>query len=135
MVQRMKILKWVMAAWLILWGSMSSASFGQTYGVTYRGGSSSHRVVCTTAQTNTSPAYQFKSTSAYTSGIGSAYAPQLSEPFAASAPNRLRKEGLGDPSDDDNGVGEIPDPAPVGEPFVLLLLAGLFVLYKRRRTA
>ena len=93
----------------------------------------------------TPPSYQFQSTSAYSSVVGqSAFTTSaVSAPYSA-APNItvLRRaeewtpgswdgEGEGDEWGDPSGelpTGVLPNPAPVGEPMVLLLMALLYAL-------
>ena len=121
------IYKWVVAAWLMLWGSVLSVTFGQTYGSPYREGPFSSCAAYSTVSTTACPTCHFKSTSAYTFGVNSAYAPQVSEPFSTGQAKSGARRSWGDP--DDYGVGEIADPLPIGEPWVLLLLAALYVGY------
>lgn len=52
----------------------------------------------------------------------------LSALHAPSGPRR----GPWDPPEDDP-IGVLPDPQPVGEPLILLLLATLFILFKKKR--
>ena len=122
---------WLLTVWL-LWAcsqpaaarisAQSSDSWGYTpaYSTT------------TTSVTPQAPACTFRSTSTYSSGLsGSAYAPTVSAPFEASAPNRARQwspwDEDGDPSADPVGV------VPVGEPLCLLLMALLYVAIRLRR--
>lgn len=132
-MQRKTIHKWVLIAWFMLWGSVLSVAFAQNYGSPYRGSSFPRVVVCPTVRSVMEPAYQFQSTSAYTFGVGSAYESQITEPFSAAPANSGIRRGFGDPDDDENGIGEIPDPVPVGEPFVLLLMAILYLLFRKLR--
>jgi len=125
-----KIIQWALTAWFMLLGCTSIA-FGQTYGSPYKGHTSC-RVIYPTGNSVTAPSYQFQSTSTLTSGLGnSVYATQVSEPFADRPSQSVRRNALGDP--DENGIGEIPDPAPVGEPLILLGMAILYLIYKKKR--
>ena len=80
------------------------------------------------------PNYQFQSTSAYTPVMGgSSYSSNVYAPAANAPTYRPRKDptnpwGDGDPEGDPQGV--VPDPAPVGEPFVLLVMAMLYLLVR-----
>ena len=80
------------------------------------------------------PNYQFKSTSAYTPVLGnSAYSSNVYE--IESAPiTRPRKAGYwnedGEWVEGNDPIGVVPDPAPVGEPFVLLVMAMLYLLVR-----
>lgn len=92
----------------------------------------------TTLSADITPAYQFRSTSSYAPVVGTtsylststvAYAPGTSGPYRA-------KKGDWDEEPTDEEIGFID--TPVGEPFILLLLALLmsFVIYiKKRATA
>ena len=84
--------------------------------------------------------YQFRSTSTYAPVVGATsyttatvYAPCSSAP--SSQPRRAGEYNPWEDSGDPTGqqIGQVD--TPLGEPFILLLLAGLFVLYKKRRTA
>ena len=88
-----------------------------------------------TQQNSTFPSYQFQSTSSYTLVVGhTSYTADPYNPSQASGPARARK---GDPWDDTDpsglGVGEVDDPAPIGEPWVLLLMAVLYIFYTKRK--
>ena len=71
--------------------------------------------------------YQFRSTSSYVSSMNtSSTMIYLSGRVGASS---MRKTGSW--NEDDNPIGEVPDPVPVGSPFVLLALALAYMLVKR----
>ena len=96
------------------------------------------------------PIYQFQSTSTCHSLVGYSMvghsmfdATTYNTPYCAapggSKPRRTDSWEPGSSNDgdswddpDDNPTGVIPDPAPVGEPLILLLFALLFIGYKRR---
>lgn len=89
----------------------------------------------TTLSADITPAYQFRSTSSYAPVVGTtsylststvAYAPGTSGPYRA-------KKGDWDEEPTDEEIGFID--TPVGEPFILLLLALLmsFVIYIKKR--
>ncbi len=86
---------------------------------------------------NTCPTYTFHTTSVYTSVVEDPnFSPVAVDPYSNNSPRgHIRKGGWGDP--DDNEIGVIDDPAPVGSPFILLLMALLYlcgrVVYKRLR--
>ncbi len=78
-------------------------------------------------QTAEAPSFQFRSTSPYTALVNSTST--VGAPaYAPSGPRR----GPWDPPED-NPIGVLPDPAPLGEPLILLLLATLFILFKKKR--
>ena len=84
------------------------------------------------------PEYHFQSTSTYTPVVGKTTytTTETYNPFQASSPKRIRRAynpWEDEPDDDDpnnNPVGETPDPAPIGSPLVLLVLAMLYLLKK-----
>lgn len=121
---RRHIFKWLFALWMLCCiGSVNAVS------------QVSQPAAWRTAPTLSSdihPAYQFRSTSACTPVVGAtSYTSTTVYTPGTSGPNRAKKDVWGDPEDD--AIATVY--TPIGEPFVLLLLAGLFVLYKKRRTA
>lgn len=93
---------------------------------------------------NTCPAYTFHTTSVYTSVVEDPnFSPVAVDPYSNNSPRgHIRRGILEDDDDDDpgeNGIGIIDDPTPVGSPFVLLIMALLYiccrVVYKRYRKA
>ena len=71
--------------------------------------------------------YTFQSTSSYTSVLGSSYSPMASG-------SQLLGDGPGLPDiGGDNPIGTVDDPAPIGEPLVLLVLALLYAIYRKRK--
>ena len=78
--------------------------------------------------------YQFQSTSTFTSVVGTSavYAPSVSAPFAAtvaqSGPRRSFGDDFGFNEEEDDPIGVVPDPVPVGEPFVLVWMAMLYLI-------
>ena len=88
-----------------------------------------------TMNTMASPSYQFRSTSTYQPIVGhTSYTSELNAPSAnapaAGGPHRLRMEDnpWGKPTGE-QAVGTID--TPVGEPLVLLVMAILYILYRR----
>lgn len=74
------------------------------------------------------PAYQFQSTSPYSSVVGNtAIGSQVQ-----GMPRRNTTDSWGEPEDDPIGV--LPNPTPVGEPLIMLVLAVLFMLARRRKS-
>lgn len=107
----------------------TSASIGANYGTTYG-----------TSATTTGayvPQYQFHSTSSFSSIVNTAAYNDISDyMFNDRTPSSgpLRTSAFSwTPSDDDYGVGELPDPMPIGEPLILLAFALLFALLRLRR--
>lgn len=128
MMQRHNILKWILAAWIMLLGCTASFGYTNTYRTTSYQTYSYH--------TATAPSYQFHTTSVYTSVVENpTFSPVAVDPYSSSSPHRsLRKAALEDDDDEDDPegdpIGQIPDPAPIGEPLVLLLLAALYGGYR-----
>jgi len=83
------------------------------------------------------PSYQFHSTSTFAPTVGSSVYSSTVYCPGASTPHKLRAEYNpwdDNPSDDEPGynpVGQVEDPAPIGSPFILLLLAALYLAFKR----
>ena len=120
---RNKIYTWLIAIWLLI--SNASAAYAYTQ-VTPP---SAWRTT-PTLSADIQPAYQFHSTSVYTPTVNvTVYTPGSSSP--ASGPNRMRR-GIDDEEDDPAGleVGQVD--TPVGEPFILLLFAMLYMLIGKR---
>lgn len=80
------------------------------------------------------PSYQFHSTSVYTPIVGTtSYTSGTVYTPGSSGPARSRKGGWGDPDDDeDMPIGTVPA-VPVGEPLILLALAALYFVWRRRK--
>ena len=124
MQHRFYRLIWLIAMWMLCSISPVTASPQVSQPAAWR--------TTPTLSSDITPAYQFRSTSAYAPVVGTtsytSTTTTVYAPGATSARSR-RSEGWDDPEDDP--VGVLPT-TPVGEPLVLLLLAGLFVLYKKR---
>lgn len=100
-----------------------------------------------TTQPATLPAYQFQSTSICHSTVGNSsfttttvYAPYSATPNCG--PRRTKLDDSGswdegdswdDPNEDDYPTGVKPNPDPVGEPMILLLLALGYLMVKVER--
>lgn len=82
-----------------------------------------------------SPSYNFRSTSVYNPVTSNARFTPIADRSASIAHGRIRKTGSWDaPDDEDDPIGQVPNPQPVGSPFIMLAMALLFVLYKRYYT-
>ena len=103
-------------------------NYGTTYSATY-GSQASSSGSCV-------PHYHFQSTSSFSSIVNTAAYNDISAYMfndrtpTSSGPVILR-DGWGRPGGE--GVGEIPDEQPIGEPFILLVFALLYVLFRRIR--
>ena len=116
--------RFLFAVWL-LWGGISSPAYAFGAAQPSSWGSTS----------DVPPAYQFRSTSTLPPVVGSSsYSSEIFSPGAKSPsyrPNRATAgywNSDGEWDEDGNPIGVVPDPAPVGEPFVLLAMAALYVL-------
>lgn len=132
MQRKNRIYKWLVMLWLLLAGGVWSPMVAYT-----RVAQPSVWQKKPTMSADICPSYQFHSTSSYTLVVGqTSYTAEPYNPLQASGPNRARKDydpwGDTDPSSD-HGVGEVDDPAPVGEPWVLLLMAVLYIFYTKRK--
>ena len=127
MQHRIHIIAWLFAIWMLCGIPLTNVEAQVSKPAAWR--------TTPTLSSDITPGYQFRSTSTYAPVVGttSYTSTTVYAPGAASVhPNRSK---LWDDTEEENPVGQVDDPAPVGEPFVLLLLAGLFVIYKKRRTA
>jgi len=115
-----KLYRWLFAIWILI------SSETAAYAYTQAAPPSAWRTT-PTLSTDMQPTYQFRSTSAYTPTMNTTvYTPGSSTPFGG--PNRLRR-GIDDEEEDDpegDPTGYID--TPVGEPFILLLMAMLYAL-------
>ena len=121
---RNKLYRWLFALWILI-GS-ASAYAQTTPPAAWR--------TTPTLSTDMQPAYQFRSTSAYNPTVNvTVYTPGCSSP-ASAGPKRAKKDIWDDNDDegDPNGdaIGTIN--TPVGEPFILLLFAMLYILIGKR---
>ena len=128
--------RWVLTAWIMLWGCMSSAL---AYDQNTRYNPYSNSSISPYGSYNTTPTYQFRSTSPYQSVVNttSSFTPLADDPYAGMARQNgpRRAWDWGAPGDDDDPIGVIPD-QPVGEPLVLLLMALLYIgvrFYRSKR--
>lgn len=167
MQQHNYIFKWMLTAWIMLWGCTLSSAFASSqttnsaswgYAPLYRTASvhstSSQSYVSSYGSSVTSrasadnpyipsgklknPNYRFRSTSVYLSGTGNgSFTPLADDPSSgvASLPKKAKKSDPWDEWGEDtpggNEVGVVDDPAPLGEPFILLAMALAFILYKK----
>ena len=133
--------KWILAAWVILWGCNPSSAFASMQTPHYATWST--QTYSQSYASAVSPDYQIRSTSVYRSNMADFNFTPLADDAHGGAPGSILKgTGTGwnwDDDDDpgDNPIGQIDDPAPVGSPFILLLMALLYlcgrVVYKRLR--
>ena len=113
----------LMTVWLLIGNHQTVAAYTQA---TMPSAWSTTPTMSSSVQTS----YQFRSTSSYApSGRVRVYAPGASSPSFSPR----RNDGWGTPGDDDDPTGVVPDPTPVGEPYILLLFAAFYFLYRKRK--
>ena len=119
------IVKRILAVWIMLLGfTMSPASaYSQQTKLTSWSDVPSYQP--------TTPTYQFRSTSPYTTVVSQSttFTPLADAPYAGLAKQNgvIRTWNPWDtPGDDDNPIGVVDDPTPIGTPLVLLLMAGMY---------
>lgn len=123
MQRRYKIYRWLFALWLLIGSNTAVSAYTQA-------SMPSAWRTTVTLSTDIQPAYQFRSTSAYTPTTNTTvYTPGSSVP--SSGPIRMRR-GMDDEEDDPDGeeVGMLN--TPVGEPMILLLFALLYMITGKR---
>ena len=115
MLRQEKIYRRLLWAWLMLWGFLIPSAFA----------------AFPTASPVAEPftPYEFQSTSTVVSTVGNpTFAPAMSRPYSGSPYSRPLKSGSWNPTDD-NPVGNVDDPLPLGEPLILLVMGMLYALY------
>lgn len=110
----------LMTVWLLIGSHQTVAAYTQA---TMPSSWSTTPTMSSSVQTS----YQFRSTSSYApSGRVQVYAVGASSP--SYSPRRNDPPGW-PPGEEDDPIGTLPDPTPVGEPYILLLFAGIYALY------
>lgn len=117
--------KWILAAWVILWGCNPSSAYASMQTPQYASWST-QKVHLTSAAA--APAYQFRTTSSYRVNMPDFEFTPLADQARGGVPGRIRKGGWDDP--DDNAIGEIDDEAPIGSPLILLFMALLYLFIR-----
>ena len=126
MKARNRIYKWLIALWLLMscqpaLCAFQSATPPAAWGTT------------PTLSRDREMAYQFRSTSAYTLTTNtSVYAPGTSSPYGNTV-KRARKGDIDDEEDDPEGDPQGYIDTPVGEPWVLVLMALVFLIAKNSK--
>ena len=114
-----KIYKWLIVLWLLVGNQSAVYVCAQTTPP------SAWRTT-PTLRTDIKPAFEFRSTSAYTPTMNTTvYSPGCSSP--SYAPGRMRR-GMDDEDPEGDEVGQIN--TPIGEPLILLVFALLYLLGK-----
>ena len=119
---RNKLYRWLFALWILIGSVLATDVCAQvTPPSAWR--------TTPTLSTDMQPGYQFRSTSAYTPTVNvSVYTPGCSSP--ASGPKRAKKD-IWDDEPDDPEISVLD--TPIGEPWVLLLLAVVYIFYRKRK--
>ena len=147
MQKRIYTYKWLLAVFILLWGCIASSVYAYdqvaqtsswrtmpTYSMqpTYTPAT----VSSVTNYSATAPTYNFKSTSTYPSLVGnSVFTSKVSTPYSNFQRTPIRKSGSWGGDDDEDPEGEeigIQPTTPVGEPWVLLVLALLYVVFGKK---
>ena len=152
MLKRLGIYKWLVALWLIMgysapahaWADRPSAQMqtqvqaqiqspSRVYSSPYRTTPryvGSYSTVVASPFGSTAPKYQFRSTSSYTAIVSktNTFTPIADAPYSSVAQSGPRKGPWDPPSDDDNPIGVVDDPAPIGDTPWLIMLA-LMAIY------
>ena len=126
MQRRIITFKWLLAAWLLLI-CCTQPTRAVSYKPAYINTNGYNPAAYTTmTQMQSVPDYQFRSTSPYTPTIERPeFVPLADNPFAVPGRPGIRK-GLG--GEEEDPVGQVTRP-PVGEPWILLVFALLYLLY------
>ena len=125
--------KWLLAVVLMLWGfSTAEATPYQSSYAT----NTAYRATYTPATINNAcPTYTFHTTSVYTTVVENpSFSPVAADPYSDPSPRgHIRRGGWDDP--DDNELGVVDDPAPIGSPLLVLfaLAVGYAIVRFRRK--
>ena len=138
-----RIYRRLFAMWLAIAGCMGTPALAQKYGTLYKGATPHRTMYRQSVAEGACPTYQFRSTSAYSSSFsGSAYAPQVTTPYATHAAGSSKPRRSSPWDEDGDGYDEEGNPngqevgvmyTPLGEPFILLLMALFYFLFKRKQ--
>lgn len=127
MQQALRKISWLFALWMLCSIAPVAATPQASQPAAWRTTPTLSDDVC--------PTYRFQSTSSLTPVVGTtSYTSTAVYTPGTTAPYRAKKDSWGDPDEDEPGVGEVVA-QPVGEPWILLLLAGLVVLCRKKRKA
>ena len=121
--------RWQLVICLLLWGCMASSALAYEHAFCQSPMSKYQSPITNVQSSATLPSYQFRSTSTLAPVVGTThtYAPLADSPYGAGV-GGPRRGPWDDPGD--NPIGEVDDPAPIGEPLVLILFALLFLCFK-----
>lgn len=118
--------RWMLTAWIMLWSCMSSVWAYDPY------------------SPSSAPTYEFRSTSYFVSQKVNtpSFTPLADDPYAGIAKvGGVRRDGnpwdLDNPGENDNPIGQVDEPTPIGTPLVMLLMALMYIAFRvyRRKQA
>ena len=137
MQKKFNTYRWFLVAWL-LFGCSYTMSFAVTYTSVQQSAEWAYRPMYTTMSSvsglsydyscvqvigkNECPVFQFRSTSPYTALMDS-----VSGGFTGTYKGP-RRTNTWDEEPDDDPIGVVPNPLPVGEPIILLSMALLYII-------
>ena len=136
MQKRINTYKTLLAVVLMLWGfsTVEATPYQSSYAT-----NTAYRATYTPATINNAcPTYTFHTTSVYTTVVENpSFSPVAADPYSDPSPRgHIRRGGWGDP--DDNELGVVDDPAPIGSPLLVLLALAVgyaIVRFRRKRQA
>ena len=139
MQKRINTYKTLLAIVLMLWGfSTAEATPYQSSYAT----NTAYRATYTPATINNAcPTYTFHTTSVYTTVVENpSFSPVAVDPYSNNSPRGHIRRGIMEDDDDDdpdeNGIGVIDNPAPIGSPLLVLLALAVgyaIVRFRRKR--
>ena len=121
--------RWL-AVWL-LWCCTVGSAFAYTQQTTMPSAWGEKPTLCR----DIDPSYHFRTTSSMAPVVGeTSYITTTYTPIGGSRPRKTETSGSWtSPDDEDDPIGVVPDPTPVGEPLVVLLVLAVgYVVWKRR---
>lgn len=125
----MKVYRWMLAGWMALMGCVLSPVWAYTQASQPQG--SMQRFGGAVA-----PSYQFRSTSPLLDNTSGSYGSQSAGPMYDPPRRKGYWNSDGEWVEEGDPIGNTPDPAPVGGPYILLAMAAAYLLLlRRRRTA
>lgn len=124
MQQALRKISWLFALWMLCSIAPVAATPQASQPAAWRTTPTLSDDVC--------PTYRFQSTSSLTPVVGTTSYTSTAVYTPGTQPYRARKGSWDDPDEDEPGIGEVTA-VPLGEPLILLLLATLFILFKKKR--
>lgn len=127
MQRRHSTYKWLLAACL-LWGWITSSTWASSQAMQPAAWTTTPMM-----SEDVRPVYDFRSTSTVNPIVGTTSYTATPDFYPGGTKgNRMRKSDPWGPPEDDP-IGVLPDPAPIGEPLILLAMALLYFVWRRRK--